>query len=85
VRLYYAFVREPSFFDVTLAPNLNFGLYLDSDGTACPAGGTESRNVTDRILTSAVLMASAAKCKDSSDLKFSGGDQFKEVGTWTVR
>jgi hypothetical protein len=59
-------------------------LYFDSNGTACPAGGGESFAST-RTLTQATPTAVEAKCKDSTDIKFSGGNLFKEVGTWTLR
>lgn len=84
LRLYYAAASRPAGFDATLAPGSNHPLYLDSNGTACPAGGSESANVTDRTLTGTAPNALDAKCKDSSDIKFAGGNLFKEVGTWIL-
>lgn len=49
-----------------------------------PSGGSESANVTDRTLTGTAPNALDAKCKDSSDIKFAGGNLFKEVGTWIL-
>ena len=42
LRLYYDAASRPARFDATLASGSNHSLYLDSDGTACPAGGAES-------------------------------------------
>jgi hypothetical protein len=85
LRLYYDAASRPSHFDATLTSDSNQARYLDSNGTACPAGGGESSNVTDRILTSAAPSAAAAKCKDSSAITFGGGNLFKEVGTWKLQ
>jgi hypothetical protein len=85
VRLYYDAASQPSNVRATFGAGLNQRLYLDSDGLDCQAGGSESAYVTDRTLTDAAPSAVAAKCKDSSDIKFGGGNPFKEVGTWTVR
>jgi hypothetical protein len=85
LRLYYDAASRPSHVDATFTSASSQVLYLDSDGTACPGGGGESRNVTNRVLTRTPPSAAAAKCKDSSDIKFSGGNPFREVGTWTVR
>ena len=85
VRLYYDAASQPSRVDATLGPGSSRVLYLDSDGTVCPAGGAESRNVTDRILTDTPPSSAAAKCKDSSAVAFGSENLFKEVGTWTLR
>ncbi len=84
LRLYYDAASRPAGFDATLAPGSNHSLYLDSNGTACPAGGSESANVTDRTLTGTEPTAVDAKCKDSSAIKFTGGNLFSEVGTWIL-
>ena len=84
LRLYYDAESRPAGFDATLAPGSNHSFYLDSDGTVCPAGGSESASVTDRTLTRTEPIAVAAKCKDSSAIKFMGGNVFKEVGTWIL-
>ena len=84
LRLYYDSERRPAGFDATLAPGPNRRLYLDSNGTACPAGGYDSANVTDRILTGTAPTALAAKCTDSSNITFTGGNLFREVGTWIL-
>jgi hypothetical protein len=39
---------------------------------------------TERTLTGTAPLALDAKCKDSSDIKFTGGNLFSEVGTWTL-
>ena len=49
-----------------------------------PGGGPESANVTDRTLTGTDPTALDAKCKDSSDIRFTGGNPFSEVGTWIL-
>lgn len=85
LRLYYDAASRPSHFDAILTSDSNQARYLDSNGTACPAGGGESRSVTDRILTGAAPIAAAAKCRDSSAITSSGGNPFKEVGIWTLR
>jgi hypothetical protein len=85
VRLYYDAASQPSHIDATLGPGSRRVLYLDSDGTACQPGGSESAHVTDRTLTDAMPSGAAAKCKDSNAITFSGGNPFKEVGTWTLR
>jgi hypothetical protein len=82
LRLYYDAASRPAAFDVTVAPGSNHSLYLDSNGTACPAGGSESAHVTDRTLTGTDPTALAAKCQDSSSIRFTGGNVFSEVGTW---
>jgi len=84
LRLYYDAASRPARFDAALASGANHSLYLDSDGTACPAGGADSSHVTDRTLTGAAPIAPDAKCKDSSDIKFPGGNPFREVGTWIL-
>ena len=84
LRLYYDAASRSAGFDATLAPGSNHSLYLGSNGTRCPAGGPESANVTDRTLTGADPNALDAKCKDSSDITFTGGNFFREVGTWIL-
>lgn len=84
LRLYYDAVSRPASFDATLAPRSQHALYLGSNGTACPAGGSESATVTDRILTGTAPTELDAKCKDSGNIKFSGGNLFREVGTWIL-
>ena len=84
LRLYYDAASRPARFDATLAPGSNHALYLDSNGTACPAGGSESASVTDRTLTGTAPIGVDAKCKDSSAIKFPGGNLFGEVGTWIL-
>ena len=84
LRLYYDAASRSAGFDATLAPGSNHSLYLGSNGTECPAGGPESASVTDRTLTGAGSTALDAKCKDSSDIKFTGGNLFREVGTWIL-
>jgi hypothetical protein len=84
LRLYYDAASRPAGFDATLAPGSNHSLYLDSNGTACPAGGADSPHVTDWTLTGPAPIALDAKCKDSSAIKFIGGNVFSEVGTWTL-
>jgi hypothetical protein len=84
LRLYYDAASRPARFDVTLAPGSSHPIYLYSDGTTCPAGGSESANVTDWTLTSTAPTALDAKCKDSRDIKFTGGNLLSEVGTWTL-
>ena len=84
LRLYYDAASRPAGFEATLAPDSRQSFYLDSNGTACPAGGPESPNVTDRTLTGTDPTALDAKCKDSSDMKFTGGNLFSEVGTWIL-
>jgi hypothetical protein len=86
LRLYYDSARQAShIFGFDSLSGEEFALYLVSNGTACPGGGGESARATDRTLTGASPTAAAAKCKDSSAITFSGGNQFKEVGTWTLR
>jgi hypothetical protein len=84
LRLYYDAATRAAGFDASLAPGSNHSLYLASNGTECPAGGTESVNVTDRTLTGAAPTATGAKCRDSSAIKFTGGNLFREVGTWVL-
>ena len=84
LRLYYDAASRSAGFDVTLAPGSNHSLYLGSNGSRCPAGGPESANVTYRTLTGADPTALDARCKDSSDIKFTGGNFFREVGTWIL-
>jgi hypothetical protein len=85
LRLYYDAASRPSHVDPPLTSGSNQVLYLDSNGTACPGGGAESSNVTDRTLSVTAPSGAAAKCKDSSAVTFSGGNPFKELGTWTLR
>jgi hypothetical protein len=84
LRLYYDAVSRPAGFDAILATGSNHSVYLDSNGTACPAGGSESVNVTERSLTGTAPLALDVKCKDSSELKLTGGNPFREVGTWIL-
>jgi hypothetical protein len=84
LRVYYDAATRPAAFDATLAPGSGHAIYLGSNGTACPAGGGESPNVTDRALTGTDPTALDAKCKDGRDIKFTGGNLFNEVGTWIL-
>ena len=43
-----------------------------------------SASVTDRTLTGTAPIGVDAKCKDSSAIKFPGGNLFGEVGTWIL-
>ena len=83
LRLYYDSQGRPSRVGA-LTSDSNPALYLDSNGTACPGGGSESSHVTERTLNGTAPTAVDAKCKDSSDIKFSGGNLFKDVGTWIL-
>jgi hypothetical protein len=47
LRLYYDRATRPAGFEATVAPGSNHSVYLDSNGTACPAGGSESASVTE--------------------------------------
>ena len=84
LRLYYDAASRSAGFDATLAQGSNHSLYLASNGTRCPAGGPESANVTDRTLTGADPTALDARCKDSSNIEFTGGNLFRELGTWIL-
>ena len=59
-------------------------LYLRSNGSACPAGSAPSPGVTNLFLDPAAPTATAAKCKDSGVVTYSGGNPYSEVGTWKV-
>jgi hypothetical protein len=84
LRLYYDAASRPAGFEATLTPGSDHTLYLDSNGTACPAGGFESAHVTDWTLTETDPTGLDAKCKDSSDIKFTGGNAFSGVGAWIL-
>ena len=84
LRLYYDAASRPSGFDAILAPGSNHALYVDSNGMPCPASGGDSAKVTDRTLTGSAPTGLDAKCKDSSDIKFTGGNRFSELGTWIL-
>lgn len=82
LRLYYDSANRPSHFDATLTSDPSQARYLRSNGTTCPGGGSDSSQVTERTLPGTAPTARDAKCKDSSAIKFSGGNLFEEVGTW---
>ena len=82
LRLYYDAGSRNSRFDATLLPNPNENLYLHSDGGPC--GSAESVGVTSRSLDDIAPLAAAAKCKDSGSVKFTGGNPYSVIGTWSL-
>ncbi len=81
LRLYYDSTTRPSRFDATIGTDPSANLYLRSDGKACV--NAPSTGVITRFLGWAAPTATAAKCKDSSTVKFVGGNPFATIGTWT--
>jgi hypothetical protein len=84
LRLYYDSVSRDSHFDMTVN-TVNSNQYLHSDGGLCdkPAATVESQNVLNRTFDSTPPSATAARCKDSGNINFAGGNLFSQVGTWT--
>jgi hypothetical protein len=78
LRLYYDSTAQASRFDATIG-SVNFTEYLRSDGNVCK--NAESTGVTSRTLGAAPT-ATAAKCKDSTTVNFSGGNPYKVISTW---
>jgi hypothetical protein len=81
VRLYYDATSRDSHLGATINPDPGFNLSLRSDGGAC--GNSESAGVTSRVLDHNAPTSSAAKCKDSASVTYSGGNAFKPVGQWS--
>jgi hypothetical protein len=87
LRLYYDSAARASGFDATIAPDSSENLYLHSNGSACPGGGTPSPGVTAQTLDSTAPTALNAKCADSGSLHFSGGNPFSiisTIGLWSL-
>jgi hypothetical protein len=70
LRLYYDAVNRPSRFGAEIAPSPLTELFLHADG------GT--------FLDDTAPTATNATFQDSSSLKFSGGNLWKEIGTWIM-
>jgi hypothetical protein len=84
LRLYYDSASRASHFDATITPGPNENLYLHSDGTPCPNGDGDSKLVTTRTLDNIAPVAANPRCKDSGVVKFTGGNPFSVVGTWSL-
>jgi hypothetical protein len=84
LRLYYDSPSRNSRFDATITPNPSQDLFLHSNGTTCPAGGGPSAGATNPFLDASAPANPGAKCKDSGGINFSGGNLFKEIGTWAL-
>lgn len=82
VRLYYDAANRPTKFDTGLGTSGDTW-YLESNGTPCLVL-LPSLGVTNRSLEHAAPTASWPKCQDSAALKFSGGNPFRVVGTWST-
>ena len=82
LRFYYDAASRPSSFGATIAPNPSQSFYLHSNGNACTSA--ESSGVTNRFLNTTVPSAANAKCKDSPAVKFTGGNAWKDIGTWSL-
>jgi hypothetical protein len=81
LRLYYGSTGRSSQVAETISPNPSVALYLNSDGAACTSA--QSANVTTRTLGETAPTATAAKCKDSGSINFTGGNPFSVIGTWS--
>jgi hypothetical protein len=87
LRFYYDASNRQSQFGATIAPNPSTSEYFHSDGGACdtPVATRESPGVTTRFTdTNAPGGSNQAKCKDSGVVKFSGGNLWSPIGTWTL-
>jgi hypothetical protein len=87
LRLYYDGATRKSGFDATIAPsppNPSGHLYLHSNGSACPSGGTQSTGVTTRSVNTTTPNAAAPKCNDSGIVDFSPANLFAVIGTWSL-
>jgi hypothetical protein len=82
LRLYYDSHDRNSRFDITITPRSSADLFLHSDGRTCPAGGGQSAGVTTRLLDDVEPTMITAKCQDSGNVKFAGGNPSKVIGTW---
>ena len=87
LRLYYDGATRKSGFDATITPsppNPSGHLYLHSNGSACPSGGTQSTGVTTRSVDTTTPNAAAPKCNDSGVVDFSPANPFAVIGTWKL-
>ena len=84
LRLYYDAASRASHFDATITPSANADFYLHSDGGTCPNGDGDSKGVTTRTLDTTAPVAANPRCKDSGVVKFTGGNPFAVVGTWSL-
>ena len=85
LRLYYDSANRDSHFNVTTTtPGPGRDLFLHSDGGACPGGGGQSIGVTTLSLDDIAPAALRARCKDSGNVGFSGGNPFRVIGTWSM-
>ncbi len=80
LRLYYDSAAQASSLGATIGSvPAAFTEYLRSDGNVC--NNAASTGVTSRTLDGAPTAVSS-KCKDSTTVNFSGGNPYKEIGTW---
>jgi len=70
LRLYYDAVNRPSRFGAEIAPYPLTDLFLHTDGT--------------KFLDDMAPTGTTTKFQDSSSLNFSGGNPWKEIGTWIM-
>lgn len=75
LRVYYDSISRNSSFDIG-----GVNQYLHANGNAC--NNAESVGATNKTFNGSTSTDSNAKCKDSSGINFSGGNLYKEIGTW---
>jgi hypothetical protein len=82
LRLYYGSAGRSSGFDSTITPEPSQEAFFQSDGGPCL--NAPSNGVTTRILDDTAPSATSPKCKDSGPVSFSGGNPFRDIGTWSM-
>jgi hypothetical protein len=80
LRFYYDGNTTPSQFDTTFRDS-NDNWYLHSNGTAC--GNSQSSGVTNRVFDH-LAPNTSPKCQDPAALKFTGGNAFQTIGSWST-
>ena len=82
LRVYYDSANRPARFGITVTPAASANHYLHSNGTSCGSSG--STGVTSLTTDSTAPTGTSARCRDSGSVKFSGGNAWVVVDSWTV-
>ena len=82
LRVYYDSATRPARFGITVTPAASANHYLHSNGTSCGSSG--STGVTSLTTDTTAPTGTSARCRDSGSLRFSGGNAWVVVDSWTV-
>jgi hypothetical protein len=81
LRFYYDSSTRPSRLDATINDH-STDFWFHSDGGPC--GNAQSGGVTERWLDGDDPGAGPAKCLDSAAVRFTAGNAWKRIGTWSL-